>query len=153
MRRWIPILAAAVVMVGITPRVNAFPMEGDKQPMVMDKMPPGMKMMGRAVYVCKQCKAAYTPAQARKMGYRDPMGHKMTKMAKLPPGVKMMGKTHMGGMMGKAVYVCKECKAAWTPAQARKIGFKCPMGHKMFKVTKLPPGVKMIGKTPMHGMM
>lgn len=104
MRRWIPILAAAVFCVGIAPRVNALPKEGAERPATRKTMPgmrkmPAKKMMAKGVYVCKVCKVAYTPAQARKMGYKDPMGHRMTRMAKLPPGVRMMGKTPMKGKM------------------------------------------------------
>ena len=61
------------------------------------------KMMGKGkmmhgVYVCKMCKMSYTPAQAKSMGYKDGMGHKLTMMAKSPAGYKMGG-SMKGGMM------------------------------------------------------
>ncbi len=43
-------------------------------------------MAAKAVYVCKTCKAYYSPMAAKKMGYKDPMGHKLTKMSKAPAG-------------------------------------------------------------------
>lgn len=43
-------------------------------------------MASKAVYVCKDCKAFYSPTQAKKMGYKDSMGHKLTKMSKAPAG-------------------------------------------------------------------
>ena len=105
MKRLISLLAVAVCAAGLAPTASAFPKEAAKKPVVMKKMTPGMKtmpakkMMAKAVYVCSKCKVAYTPAQAMKMGYKDPMGHKMSKMTKLPPGVKMMGKMPMKGSM------------------------------------------------------
>ncbi len=48
---------------------------------------PMHKMMAaKTVYVCKMCKAYYSPMQAKKMGYKDGMGHKLTKMSKAPMG-------------------------------------------------------------------
>ena len=50
----------------------------------------------KTVYVCTECKEYWTPAQAKKMGYKDAMGHKLTKMPKTPAGFAAGGK--MGGM-------------------------------------------------------
>jgi hypothetical protein len=48
---------------------------------------PAAKMTAaKTVYVCKDCKAYYSPMQAKKMGYKDGMGHKLTKMSKAPAG-------------------------------------------------------------------
>jgi len=52
-----------------------------KKPMAGKKM-----MTAKTVYVCKDCKQTYTPMQAKKMGYKDPMGHTLTKMSKAPAG-------------------------------------------------------------------
>ena len=40
----------------------------------------------KSVYVCKDCKQYFSAADAKKMGYKDGMGHKLTKMAKVPAG-------------------------------------------------------------------
>jgi hypothetical protein len=50
------------------------------------KMAHSKKMAAHAVYVCKDCKAFYSPAMAKKMGYKDGMGHKLVKQAKAPAG-------------------------------------------------------------------
>lgn len=78
-------------------------MSGDK--MSGGKMAGG-KMASKSVYVCKTCKTYFSAADAAKKGYKDPMGHKLTKMDKTPAGYKdgmktAMGKdSHMGGKMG-----------------------------------------------------
>jgi len=50
------------------------------------------KMAGPAVkktyYVCAKCKVYYTEAEAKKAGYKDAMGHKLTKSATIPKGYK-----------------------------------------------------------------
>jgi len=43
----------------------------------------------RTVYVCKACKMYYAPSVAKKMSYKDPMGHKLVKMSSRPSGYKM----------------------------------------------------------------
>ncbi len=43
-------------------------------------------MAAKSVYVCKDCKQYFSPADAKKMGYKDGMGHKLTKMVKAPVG-------------------------------------------------------------------
>lgn len=40
----------------------------------------------KTVYVCKACKEYFSPMQAKKMGYKDGMGHKLAKMTKAPAG-------------------------------------------------------------------
>lgn len=48
--------------------------------------PMGKMTAAKTVYVCKDCKAYYSAAQAKKLGYKDGMGHKLTKMSKAPAG-------------------------------------------------------------------
>jgi hypothetical protein len=66
----------------------------------MDKMGGG-KMAAKTVYACAECKMYYAGADAKKMGMKDAMGHKLTPMAmaKVPKGYKMGGgkMDHMGG--------------------------------------------------------
>jgi len=50
------------------------------------KMAHGKKMAAHTVYVCTKCKAFYSPAMAKKMGYKDGMGHMLVKQAKAPAG-------------------------------------------------------------------
>lgn len=50
----------------------------------------------RGVYVCKMCKSYYSRSSARKMGYKDGMGHKLTYMRMRPHGYAMGGS--MSGM-------------------------------------------------------
>lgn len=50
------------------------------------KMTHGKKSVAHTVYVCKHCKTFYSPAMAKKMGYKDGMGHKLVKQAKAPSG-------------------------------------------------------------------
>lgn len=51
----------------------------------------------KVVYACTECKAYYSASKAKQMGYKDPMGHKLTKMAKAPAGYANGDK--MGGKM------------------------------------------------------
>ena len=73
-------------------------MDGGK----MGKMSGHGKMDMKSVYVCKQCKAYYSTLSAKKMGYKDGMGHKLVKMSKAPAGYMDGGKMSMdkGGKMG-----------------------------------------------------
>ncbi len=48
--------------------------------------PMGKTASAKSVYVCKDCKAYYSAMQAKKMGYKDSMGHTLTKMGKAPAG-------------------------------------------------------------------
>lgn len=55
------------------------------------------------VYICKDCKVYFTPAQAKKMKGKDPMGHPLMKIkgSKLPEGymdAEHMEKMHDGKM-------------------------------------------------------
>ncbi len=43
-------------------------------------------MAAKTVYVCKDCKAYYSPTTAKKMGYKDSMGHTLVKVSKAPAG-------------------------------------------------------------------
>ena len=58
------------------------------KPMKHSAMKPmGHSMMAaKTVYVCKDCKEYWPAAEAKKMGYKDSMGHKLTKMSKAPAG-------------------------------------------------------------------
>ena len=38
------------------------------------------------VYVCTKCKEYFSSTAAKKMGYKDGMGHKLTKVSKAPSG-------------------------------------------------------------------
>lgn len=40
----------------------------------------------KTVYVCKDCHVYYSPAAAKKSGYKDSMGHPLTKVSKTPAG-------------------------------------------------------------------
>jgi transposase-like protein len=59
--------------------------------------------MSSTVYVCKECKMAYSMNTAKSMKMKDGMGHMLTKMSKMPAGYKMMdGKIDkMGSKMDK----------------------------------------------------
>jgi hypothetical protein len=46
----------------------------------------GKKMAAKTVYVCNTCHAYYTPAMAKKLKYKDDMGHTLVKSAKAPAG-------------------------------------------------------------------
>ena len=48
--------------------------------------PMGKMTAAKTVYVCKQCKEYFSPMSAKKMGYKDGMGHKLTQMSKAPAG-------------------------------------------------------------------
>src|SRR4051812_16913734 len=93
-------LAAFAVFSAVVAADSAFAQ--DKMGKMDHKM--GGKMGGKmdkkmaGVYVCPICKMGYTPMQAKKMGMKDPMGHKLVKMAMLPEGMTM-APAH-GGMMG-----------------------------------------------------
>ena len=51
----------------------------------------------KVIYACTKCRAYYSAASAKKMGYKDPMGHTLTKMTKAPAGYANGDK--MGGKM------------------------------------------------------
>ncbi len=64
------------------------------------KMSGGKMAMGRMVYACKGCKMYYSAADAKKMGMKDAMGHKL--MAMRMTSAKKMGMkmARMGKMSG-----------------------------------------------------
>jgi len=70
----------------------------DKKPMDQGKMKGGM-VAGKTVYACTDCKMYFSSADAKKMGYKDSMGHKLKKMTKVPSGYKM---GHMEGAKMKS---------------------------------------------------
>jgi hypothetical protein len=47
------------------------------------------KKMDKSMYCCQACKMCFSSTDAHKMHMKDPMGHKLTKMAKMPAGYKM----------------------------------------------------------------
>ena len=53
---------------------------------VMHKPMPHTMAAAKPVYVCKMCKEYFSPTAAKKMDYKDGMGHKLTKMSKAPAG-------------------------------------------------------------------
>jgi len=81
-------------------------MGGNKMGTKSHKMRGGkMAMAGKTVYACKECKMYYSAADARKMGMKDPMGHKLTRMSRASAtkmGMKMsrMGNMGAGSMSG-----------------------------------------------------
>ncbi len=40
----------------------------------------------KSVYVCTECKEYFSAMSAKKMGYKDSMGHKLAKVSKAPAG-------------------------------------------------------------------
>jgi hypothetical protein len=62
---------------------------------------PAAKKDNRAsnVYVCKSCKVYYPAAAAKKLGFKDPMGHKLVHADKAPVGYKDGSKMKMGSKM------------------------------------------------------
>ena len=67
------------------------------------KMTPASKMAKKSppVYVCKECKVYTSAAKAKKMGYKDGMGHKLVKMDKAPAGYVTMTEMKKMEKMGK----------------------------------------------------
>ncbi len=63
---------------------------------------PAVKKDTRAsnVYVCKACKFYYPADAAKKLHYKDPMGHKLVHADKAPVGYKDGSKTKMDSKMG-----------------------------------------------------
>lgn len=74
--------AAALAALSAAPVAQAAP----AGKMAHSNMAHSKKMAAHTVYVCKDCKAFYSPATAKKMGYKDGMGHKLVKEAKTPAG-------------------------------------------------------------------
>ena len=55
----------------------------------------GKKMAAQTVYICKDCHAYYSPATAKRLNYKDDMGHTLVKAAKAPTGYMDAGKMKM----------------------------------------------------------
>lgn len=145
MKRYALAVCAAL---GLSLALTTAPVRAQDKPTQPGKMA-GKPAMKGPVYTCSECKVYYSPDAAKKMGYKDPMGHKMTKMDKAPAGYTMGSDMKMGGKMGdkmggatkaSSVYVCSECKVYYTPAEAKKMGYKDPMGHKMEMKPAAPAG-------------
>jgi hypothetical protein len=49
----------------------------------------------KGVYVCRECREYFSAAQAKKMNYKDSMGHALTKTAKAPAGFTDGAKSSM----------------------------------------------------------
>jgi hypothetical protein len=96
------------------------------------------RFVAAAVAALTVCAAASTAAVAQ-----DKMGDK--KMGRMQSGKMMQSGNRM-----KGVYVCRECNMAYTPRQARRMGMKDSMGHKLVKMDRLPAGMKM---APASGKM
>lgn len=76
----IPALALALIAGANSTQAAPMHKPMAKKPMAHNKM------AVNTVYVCKDCRETFTPMQAKKMGYKDPMGHTLTKMSKAPAG-------------------------------------------------------------------
>jgi len=55
----------------------------------------GKTMAAKTVYLCKARHCYYTPAMAKKMNYKDPMGNTLVKSAKVPAGYMDASKMKM----------------------------------------------------------
>lgn len=97
------VAALGISTLVITPAVAQDKMGGKMSggKMAGSKMSAG-KMDTKSVYVCKTCKVYFSPSIAKKLAYKDPMGHKLVKMDKAPAGFKDGSKMRMGkgGKMG-----------------------------------------------------
>jgi len=81
LRPRIALALAAVALAGLSAAPVALAAPHSK------KMAHSKKMMAaKTVYVCKDCKAFYSPTMAKKMGYKDSMGHTLVKVSKAPAG-------------------------------------------------------------------
>ena len=67
----------AVVAIGSLSAVQAAP---------HSKIGHSKTMAAHTVYVCNDCHAFYSPAMAKKMGYKDSIGHMLVKQSKAPTG-------------------------------------------------------------------
>ncbi len=91
------IIPALVLSVALTAAAGFAQAAPTHKPM-MKKPMAHKKMAAKSIYVCKMCHETYTPMQAKKMGYKDGMGHTLTSMSKAPAGYKPGGMGHMGKM-------------------------------------------------------
>jgi hypothetical protein len=62
------------------------------------KMAASAKASKRTVFVCTECKEYFSPSAAKKMGYKDSMGHKLVKKHGIPAGFTN-GSKMKGGKM------------------------------------------------------
>jgi hypothetical protein len=116
-RRVVGLVSAFVIAASFSVAAQAQDkMATDKMAPKADKMA-GAKMdkMAMPVYACPKCKMAYSAADAKKMGMKDPMGHKMMKMDKMPAGYKMGGKMDKMDKMGGKMDTGKMDKMAPKP--------------------------------------
>lgn len=89
-------LAAGAAATAFAALLMAAPLTSQAAPKRFHGKMPHKAMVGKTVYACTECKMYYPAAQAKKMGYKDPMGHTLTKMSKIPAGFADGSK--MGGM-------------------------------------------------------
>ena len=66
------------------------------KPGMMDKKMPAKPGMMAKMYACKECKMVFSAADAKKMGMKDSMGHKLMMVSKMPAGYKMGHAKMMG---------------------------------------------------------
>lgn len=59
----------------------------------------GKMMASKGIYVCTKCREYYSAAAAKKMHYKDGMGHKLTKVSKAPAGYANGAKAGSMGAM------------------------------------------------------
>lgn len=150
MKRWIALLATAILAAGLAPIASAVPREAARKPDAVRRVP-GKKSVASAVYVCKECNVAFTPGQAKRMDYKCPKGHRLFKVAKCPPGCKMMPekptKWHMTPRKGE-----KPMQGHMTPRKGEMPmkGRMAPgKGQMPMKDRMAPPK----GEKPMKGRM
>ena len=87
---------AALTLTGTVQAQSAMSHDKMSGSMMHSKMGHDMMHGKKMVAYCAECKMYYSKSDAKKMGMKDSMGHKMTmvSMSKVPKGT-MMG--HMGG--------------------------------------------------------
>lgn len=96
-------LAAGAAATAFAALLMAAPLTSQAAPKMAHHKMSHKTVAAKTVYVCKDCKAFYSPTMAKKMGYKDGMGHTLVKQDKAPAGYmdgsKMMP---MGKKMGAA---------------------------------------------------
>ena len=88
-------------------------------------------LLGSVILVAP-CLAQQPPAHPPAM-----VGHQTT------PGSKKPTTTVKPTAKSNAVYACADCKMAFSHNAAKMLKMKCPMGHALVKMDKLPEGFKM----------
>jgi hypothetical protein len=63
-----------------------------------------MAMTGKMVYACKGCKMYYSSADARKMGMKDSMGHRLMRMRMADAKKMGMKMVKMGDKMDSKMH-------------------------------------------------